>query len=310
MKLIESSAEYIPQEEGLQGIYKQIERAGRICYKSEDKITDDSAKEFVDRMISSGHLAMLEHGTMYMQVPLTKDTYYIYHTFAFDKYSKVNGIYPDKQSTFYITTNFRVFTERGFIKPLDYLCSPTDLHEKRYTFKLITSIGIVRELLRHRVFSFANESTRYCNYSKDKFDNEITFIIPSWSTLSHGTVQLLPKNYKDAVFCIRQEHLDGPVVIPDKNGNLEFLEVCAASEREYKTMIKEDFTAQQAREVLPLCTKSELIMTGFESDWQHFFSLRLFGQTGKPHPDMVILCEKIKDECIKNNIMTSIFRKE
>ena len=283
MKLIESSAEYIPQEEGLQGIYKQIERAGRICYKSEDKITDDSAKEFVDRMISSGHLAMLEHGTMYMQVPLTKDTYYIYHTFAFDKYSKVNGIYPDKQSTFYITTNFRVFTERGFIKPLDYLCSPTDLHEKRYTFKLITSIGIVRELLRHRVFSFANESTRYCNYSKDKFDNEITFIKPYWYDEKCNVI------IHDSTF-------------DDWRVGDEFLGFLAGAEDTYKTLINKGITAQQAREVLPLCTKSELIMTGFKSDWEHFFDLRLYGKTGEPHPDMKILAQKIKDEFDKYNL--------
>lgn len=283
MKLIESSAEYIPQEEGLQGIYKQIERAGRICYKSEDKITDDSAEEFVKRMISSEHLAMLEHGTMYMQVPLTKDTCCIYHTFAFDKYSKGDSIYSDKQSTFYITTNFRVFTERGFIKPLDYLCSPTDLHEKRYTFKLVTSIGIVRELLRHRVFSFANESTRYCNYSKNKFDNEITFIKPYWYDEKCNVI------IHDSTF-------------DDWRVGDEFLGFLAGAEDTYKTLINKGITAQQAREVLPLCTKSELIITGFKSDWDHFFDLRLYGKTGEPHPDMKILAQKIKDEFNKYNL--------
>ena len=70
MKFINQSTEIIPQEEGINGIYKQIELAGRVCYKSEDKITEDSAKEFVDRMIKSGHGAMLEHGTVYLRIPI------------------------------------------------------------------------------------------------------------------------------------------------------------------------------------------------------------------------------------------------
>ena len=69
MKLIDSKVELLPQPAGLEGIYKQIEIAGRTCYKSEDKITPDSAKEFVDRMIKNGHTAMLEHGTVYLKVP-------------------------------------------------------------------------------------------------------------------------------------------------------------------------------------------------------------------------------------------------
>ena len=123
----------------------------------------------------------------------------------------------------------------------------------------------------------------YCNYSRDKFDNELTFILPAWVDRNRE-----PNNYGDDTF----------------------LEMCSRAEFYYTDLIKQGYTAQQAREVLPLCTKSELIMTGFESDWKHFFDLRLFGKTGKPHPDMVILCEKIKNECIKNNIMTNIFKEQ
>jgi len=78
----------------------------------------------------------------------------------------------------YITTNARVIFENGWEDDLQYMCEPTEFHEKRITVKFITSIGICREILRHRHMSFLNESTRYCNYSKGKFNSELTFIIP------------------------------------------------------------------------------------------------------------------------------------
>lgn len=70
MRLIKPSYKIIKQELGINGIYKMIEYAGRICYKSSDKITEDSAKPFVDRMVNSGHGAMLEHGTIYLRIPI------------------------------------------------------------------------------------------------------------------------------------------------------------------------------------------------------------------------------------------------
>lgn len=159
MKLIQSEAKYIPQENGLEGIYKQIELAGRTCYKSEDKITEDSAKEFVDRMIKSKHYAMLEHGTVYLE----RDVDYSdadYNTFEalYEKkpYSKVTF----DGGVCYVTTNLRVLIENGWIEDLKYLCEPTEYHEKRYTFKFTTDQGVLREITRHRVFSFAVESTR------------------------------------------------------------------------------------------------------------------------------------------------------
>src|SRR5574344_480236 len=181
MKLIKPSWEIIPQVNTLTGIYKQIELAGRHCYKSEDKITDTSAKEFVERMIKFNHVAMLEHGTVYLAHPVEhsgSNTYQgIGNKYKDNKYSKVNY---DNWGTRYITTNYRVLVENGWLKDLQYLCSPTDLHERRTTVKFICDRGVSHEFIRHRVFSFAQESTRYCNYSKDKFDNELTFIIPCW----------------------------------------------------------------------------------------------------------------------------------
>ena len=186
MKLIESSVQIIEERDP----YKMIELAGRTCYKSEDKITEDSAKEFVDRMIKLGHGAMLEHGTVYLKIigvfldPTDCDVdygHYVVSHYTKNKYSKVIIKHDeDWKSDVYITTNLRVLVENGWMDDLKYICEPTEHHEKRITAKFICDRGVSHEFVRHRVFSFAQESTRYCNYSKDKFGNELTFIKPSW----------------------------------------------------------------------------------------------------------------------------------
>lgn len=280
MRLVKQKAEYLSQGEGIQGIYKQIEKAGRVCYKSEHNITHSSAEPFVQRLIESSHTAMLEHGTVYLKTSLPDfeitPIESLYH-YIRNPYS----VYSVFDRTAYITTNMRVIEENGWSDDLKHICEPTEFHEKRHTIRLVTSIGIVRELLRHRVFSFANESTRYCNYSKDKFDNQITFIEPHWCNDDRQFETSEAYNCAYEVLC----------------------SVCEESEGYYNLLIDEGFNPQQAREVLPLCTKSELVMTGFESDWKHFFDLRLYGKTGEPHPDMLVLAQLIKEEFEKNGIM-------
>lgn len=155
MKLIKPSYTILEQESGLEGIYKQIEHVGRVCYKSEDKITEDSAKPFVDRMINSQHYAMCEHGTIYLYIKgidRTDITKYL-----FNKYSKV---VEGSLDHFYVTTNYRVLVENGWLDDLKYLCEPTEYHEKRICVHFIADIGVIREFFRHRVFSMAQESTR------------------------------------------------------------------------------------------------------------------------------------------------------
>lgn len=293
MKLIESKAEYIPQEEGLEGIYKQIELSGRTAYHSQDKITPTSAKDFVDRMIKSKHGACLEHGTVYLAIPIT--THYsgdanIYINSPYCKVNKSEGfkfkdIYGDAVDCWCITTNLRFIQENALWDDVkELLCSPTEFHEKRYTMRFITDIGVCRELLRHRVFSFLNESTRYCNYSKNKFKGEIAFITPSW-------------------------YHDNPNEAWEDMKNTCFREICEQTEAAYLNSIKNGATPQEARQVLPLATKTELIMTGFSSDWRHVMDLRLFGKTGAPHPDMVDLMEKLRYEALEAGIWHDIMSK-
>ena len=292
MKLIESKAELLQQQKGIDGIYKQIELCGRTCYKSTDKITDDSARPFVTRMIASKHTAMLEHGTVYLKYSCVKSDLnplikYREHLSA-NKYSKCYIDYDELHMTYYVTTNFRVLVENGWTDDLKYACEPTKYHEKRYTIKFTCDRGVSHELVRHRVFSFAQESTRYCNYSKDKFGNEISFIIPSWAhTLQEGVLEysVLEITPKEA----------------------SFMQSCYDSEKRYLEMMQQSgATPQEARQVLINAIKTEVCMTGFASDWRFFFNLRYYGETGKPHPDMELVASKARDEFIKAGLWDDI----
>ena len=146
MRLIKPSFSIWDQQEGLEGIYKQIERAGRVCYKSEDKITEDSAKEFVERMIKSGHGAMLEHDTVYLDMPNSAGDYNLVPFFASNPYSRVVIRPLDDKVHNYITTNFRVmienFAEEYIPDILQYLCEPTEFHAKRITVHFVCDRGV------------------------------------------------------------------------------------------------------------------------------------------------------------------------
>ena len=285
MKLIKPSFEIWNQPAGLEGVYKQIERVGRVCYKSEDKITEDSAKPFVDRMIKSGHGAMLEHGTVYLDVPNSAEDYNLVPFFASNPYSKVVIKPLDDRVHNYVTTNFRVivenFAEEYILDILQYLCEPTECHEKRITVHFVCDRGVSHEFVRHRVMSFAQESTRYCNYSKDKFGNELTFIQPCW--LDDERLKLY-----------------GPyhTVIRDKSLESIFIANLNNAEKDYLDLIGLGWKPQEARAVLPNSLKTELVVTGFVSDWNHFFDLRARGTTGAPHPQAKELAEPLMKEFI------------
>jgi len=259
MKLIDSSINIIRQEDSLEGIYKQIERGARICYASESR--DKTAKEFVDSLIKRGHLSPLEHGTVYLHftAPYGENCLPEVYKYVIGGYSKVvsnpNGI------DYYVTTNYRHIIEHNWMDDLRYLCKPTKFHEKRYSAEIILSEGIAREFNRHRTFSVSQQSTRYCNFSKDKFGNEISFIKPYWYN-------------------------------SDKSVTEVFESHCKECESEYMCLIKDGLLPQEAREVLPLSTATKVMYTAFESDWKHFFKLRC---SPAAHPDARKLANEIKD---------------
>lgn len=285
MKLINPSVELITQAPGLDGIYKQVERVGRVCYKSEDKITENSAKPFVDRMIKSGHGAMLEHGTIYLAIPMTTyapEAVNIYHHNSYSKVNECNKFiftdkYGDKVAAWCVTTNLRVLVENDCLEDLEFLCEPTEYHERRVTVHFVCDRGVSHEFVRHRVMSFAQESTRYCNYSKNKFNNELTFIIPVWVNTN----------------CPNKEQ-EGPSV-----ASMEWSTAMLNAESSYKVLLEMGWTPQQARAVLPNSLKTELVVTGFTSDWNHFFDLRYRGTTGAPHPDAKQVASMAHDLMLK-----------
>lgn len=167
MKLVKPSFSIWEQEPGLQGIYKQIEKCGRVCYRSEDKITEDSAKPFVDRMLSLHHGSVLEHGTVYLtipfdyidissklDVPIVSDVVEKYKKNPYTKWWLRDDIFSRLA---FITTNYRVLMQgdyktweeasknnynKNWLNDLEYLCEPTEFHEKRITVKFVCDRGV------------------------------------------------------------------------------------------------------------------------------------------------------------------------
>jgi thymidylate synthase (FAD) len=271
MNVIKPSFEILDQDYSIDGIKKQIEIAGRTCYKSLDKITDESCNEFVDRMINSNHTAMLEHGTVYLQIPKKDNilnnfvSLYVQNPYSVVKY---NTPICDMA---YITTNYRVIVENKWFETLNYICKPTQFHEKRVTVHFICNRQVSHEFVRHRTFSFAQESTRYCNYTKGKFGSELTFIEPSW---------VKPEEMEDIKYYFE---------------NIE---------RTYFYLVNDkQWLAQEAATFLPNAIKTELVMTGFVKDWKHFFDLRADGNTGAPHPQAKELAAPLKEEFIKRQLL-------
>lgn len=256
MKLINQSYE-ICKTHGytLQDVYKDIERAARVSYKSEDKITEDSAEKMVQRLIGMKHYSPLEFGTIYLKIEQITCCNIIMKANAKGCFAKPwvhrNEVIENENGRtvhyWCITTNYRFIVENGLKDLLQYMCEPTKYHQRRTTVKFITNRAISHELVRHRSMSFMQESQRYVAYDKDKFGNELTFIKPAWKqpewdeqTNETVLTHLLFANIEDTYMKLRSLGL----------------------------------TPQQARIVLPNATKTELYMCGFDKDWEHFFDLR------------------------------------
>lgn len=268
MKLIKQSFEFINQTDfSLVGIKKHIERCARVSYKSEEKITETSYEKFVNMLESRGHDRPLEFGTVYLSRTAQKEDNMAWldkYTYSpWSKFSFGNGstrIGGKLMNTIYVTTNYRVIKENHWEDDLQYLCEPTEYHYKRYTVHMVLDRGVMDEFRTHVGLSHLAESTRYCNYSKDKFGNEITFIKPCWCNIpegDYGTPDTLPDKL--------------PRMGATEAGLIHALQY---SERYYFFLLSEGWTPQQARSVLPLGIKSELISCGFEDAWENFFKRR------------------------------------
>ena len=304
MKFRESKVEIIPQDWSLDGIYKQCELAGRTAYKSEDRITEGSAKKFVEALMKLKHGAVLEHGTVYLTIPYEPLSSISgpERKYRYNKYSRVIDDENLLHGVAYITTNLRVIFENDWMDDLQSLCEPTKYHEKRITAKFICSRSIAQEITRHRVFSFLMESQRYVGYNKDKFGGEITIIIPEWIKARINDIASYNNNDDLARMSYAVALRDGRM--HEDKAIIMWAVSQEMSETHYLSLTSElNVKAEEARSVLTNDCKTELVMTGFISDWEHFFDLRSKGTTGKPHPDIKILADTLYLEFINKGYL-------
>lgn len=256
MKLIKQSFEILEQTDySLKGIKQFIERCGRVCYKSEDKITDTSYEKFVNMLESRGHDRPLEFGTVHLKMESSKFQGFMQALYAEGIFNNIWIKSNYNERVMYITTNYRYYSDITKRLPniKEYFTEEDNkYYPKRYTVHMILDRGVMDEFRTHVGLSHLAESTRYCNYSKDKFNNEVTFVIPEWVETR----------------CPNTEH-SGPSFT-----DIYWSSACKEAESNYLRLLENGWTPQQAREVLPLSVKSELISCGFEDAWKNFFYRR------------------------------------
>ena len=287
MKIIQPNVEFIPMPTDKASLLKHIERCGRVCYKSEDKITEGSAEQFIAGIIKRGHEAVLEHGAIILLIDqrawdliqaaiqeLEIDTdFRSYLSFTNDllrplvsgnirawrefmsAYRRAYNCIPGFGS--YLTVNYpELFPEfRGValnsigisdvneLQTKDLITENEKLHHQYQTLLFTCDRGVSHELVRHRPSSFCQESTRYCNYGKDGFGNEITVIEPCY-------------------------------LVPHTPGYRLWRHSCRVAETTYLELLAHGFTPQEARAVLPNSLKTELMMTAHLGEWRHVTKLR------------------------------------
>lgn len=316
MKILQPSFEILEQESGLKGIYKAIEYPGRICYGSTDKITEDSAEEFVHRLEKANHGAPMEHGAVYLHITRNVDMdEWLSPSPEYGKYDELLEFYSNNpyskieericinlKDHLYISTNYRVLFENDRLDDLKYICDPTKYHHKRVTVKFICNIGVSREYNRHRKDSINEESTRYCNYSKDKYGNEIS-VIENNNMFGDRLKDLEEDNRYHSIrtFC------EWIVNNSEFNDIQYWLFANKAAEFSYIGLTQKcGWKAQDARDVLPIDTKSILVHSAFIEDWEHFFDLRAIGTTGAPHPQAKELALPLMEEFVKREYIKPI----
>lgn len=284
MKLINQSFEILEQKDfTITGIKKFIEKCGRVCYKSEDRITDTSYEKFVGMLESRDHARPLEFGTVHLKMLLPDFQTFIHSVLTIGMFNNIWIKHAYVGDIIYITTNYRYYLDiiKYFPNVKEYFTEEdNEYYPKRYTVHFITSRGIMDEFRTHVGLSHLAESTRYCNYSKDNFNNQITFIKPSWITLDKEITSINE-------LCLRSGQYD------IGNPNLRYLASLVEANYTYILLLNKGWTPQQAREVLPLAVKSELISCGFEDAWSNFFYRRCAKDA---HPMAREIATKVRDK--------------
>lgn len=264
MKLVKQSFEFINQTDfSLVGIKKHIERCARVSYKSEDKITDTSYEKFVNMLESREHDRPLEFGTVHLKMESSKFQGFMQALYAEGIFNNIWIKSNYNEGVMYITTNYRYYSDITKRLPniKEYFTEEdNEYYLKRYTVHMILDRGVMDEFRTHVGLSHLAESTRYCNYSKHKFGNEVTFIKPCWLNIPLGDYGIAS--------------LPGDNILWLTGGARVFVNSLLEAEDYYMDLLSEGWTPQQARSVLPLGIKSELISCGFKDAWENFFKRR------------------------------------
>lgn len=289
MKIIQPNVEFIQMPTDKASLLKHIERCGRVCYKSEDKITEGSAEQFIAGIIKRGHEAVLEHGAIILLIDAnswvttqasiqnledeTQFQSYLRFTDDLERHVVSGNIraWRDYLKAFYneyedlpayiadtILKYPELFPEfvqlaecwvpdpwvyAEEIQVSDLITDNERLHHQYQTLLFTCDRGVSHELVRHRPSSFCQESTRYCNYGKDGFGNEITVIEPCFFR-------------------------------PDSDEYHIWKFSCMCAEDAYLAMLEIGRTPQEVRAVLPNSLKTELVMTAHMGEWRHVINLR------------------------------------
>ena len=332
MMLLKSNASIVPQEPGIIGAYKQVEKVGRACWASENLITNESYKGFVEGLMKREHNAPLEHGTIYLTIPVGSPMYdsnYLFnfdvaHKFIANPYSRVNKVVYDiaKQAkedwikdyiedngptvVYYVTTNLRVIVENFPADKVERILdwsvnNPHSEHALRVTVHFTCQRAISAEFNRHRKDSIMERSSRYCNFSKDKFGNEIGIVKPDWVVNERPEVSDIGfMGYVRALFYHGSDEWTKFDYWMFANLTCEWA---------YMHLINEGAKPEEARDILPMDLQTELYHTAFIDDWKHFFMLRAWQSKGnKPHPEAKKLARQVFDEFVKLGLVSEQLR--
>ena len=280
MQIIKPTVEYIDYGYSFEDQLKLAELVGRVSHASEDSITDESYKSFINRMLKMKHLSVLEFCQVTLRfqkdnppMEIIEDFFkYIIPLFE-HKYAKSSRELTPEGDFMFVYTNLRVLAELTKAQTLDNILeiygdfistSPYKTFDK-HTFRINTSIGVAQQINRHRANSVLQRSTRYCNYSRDKFGSEISFIEPQWHSFEN------------------MENLEEAKGI--------WSQAMKEAENAYMKLIELGLKAEDARGVLPLDTATKLYHCSYKEDWEHFIELR---SSSKAHPDTKFISDEIK----------------
>lgn len=273
MNFVDMSIERIPQED----MMRHIEKCGRVCYKSEAKITPDSAKDFVEMLKNNEHGSVLEHGTVYLRIPYDINFCDIINKYDSNHWSRV--VVDTRTDAVYITTNYRVIADNKWEDDLQYICEPTRFHKKRVTFKFVHDIGIARDSNRHRAHSISEESTRFINYNKRGATFTASpFTAETCEAFDHQRIPLVFENMWMG------EHEDEIIDLD------VWMFSCATSTYCYNKLINLGWKPQMARRALNIGTKTETYYTAFVDDWYEYIRKR----EKAAHPDLIKLVDRMK----------------